>query len=63
MCIYSKNAYHHFPKGTIHLIGVDAGKKMKEKILSQKLMAIILLDLIMEFFSLIFQNKKTRICI
>ena len=38
-----RNAYHHFPKGTIHLIGVDAGKKRKKKI-SQKLMAIILLD-------------------
>ena len=49
-CAYIlRNAYHHFPKGTIHLIGVDAGKKMKEKILSQKLMAIILLDQIMEF--------------
>ena len=31
-CAYIlRNAYHHFPKGTIHLIKVDAGKKMKEK--------------------------------
>ena len=58
-CAYIlRNAYHHFPKGTIHLIGVDAGKKNERKNIMTKVDGHYFIGSDNGIFSLIFQNKK-----
>lgn len=45
-----KNAYHNFPKGSIHIIGVDSEITPENRHLAISLMVIILLLQIMVFY-------------
>ncbi|OUV54283.1 MAG: hypothetical protein CBC73_04340 [Flavobacteriales bacterium TMED113] len=60
-CAYTiRNAYHHFPKGTVHIIGIDAGKKNDRKNILTKVDGHYFIGSDSGIFSLIFQNKKAE---
>ena len=60
-CAYIvRNAYHHFPKGTIHIIGIDAENKNKIKNIIAKVDGHYFIGSDSGIFSLIFQNKQAE---
>ena len=61
-CAYIiRNAYHHFPKGTIHIIGIDAEKKNNRKNIIAKVDEHYFIGTDSGIFSLIFQNKQPEL--
>ena len=61
-CAYIiRNAYHHFPKGTIHIIGIDSEKKNNRKNIIAKVDGHYFIGLDSGIFSLIFQNKDPEL--
>ena len=61
-CAYIiRNAYHHFPKGTIHIIGIDSEKKNDRKNIIAKVDGHYFIGLDSGIFSLIFQNKDPEL--
>ena len=63
-CAYIiRNAYHHFPKGTIHIIGIDSEKKDNRKNIIAKVDGHYFIGSDSGIFSLIFQNKQPEFII
>ena len=63
-CAYIiRNAYHHFPKETIHIIGIDSEKKDNRKNIIAKVDGHYFIGSDGGIFSLIFQNKKPEFII
>jgi len=61
-CAYViRNSYHHFPKGTIHIIGIDAENKENRKNIIAKVDGHYFIGSDSGIFSLIFQNKKAEL--
>ncbi len=53
-----KNAYHHFPKGTVHIIDIDSSRMENNSYVAMKLNGHFFVGPDNGVFSLMFPNKK-----